>query len=62
MFKQTVLDNELQGLFHMGFDSSSAIDNLGANGKFCFKFVYVTAKLVIQFILTVECYHVKQDA
>ncbi|XP_015885134.4 transcription factor bHLH74 isoform X2 [Ziziphus jujuba] len=29
---QTVLDNELQGLFHMGFDSSSAIDNLGANG------------------------------
>lgn len=30
---QTVLDNELQGLFHMGFDSSSNIDNLGQNGK-----------------------------
>ncbi|KAF3447477.1 hypothetical protein FNV43_RR12663 [Rhamnella rubrinervis] len=30
---QTVLDNELQGLFHMGFDSSSAIDNLGPNGR-----------------------------
>ncbi|CAN6682311.1 unnamed protein product [Malus baccata var. baccata] len=26
---QNVLDNELQGLFHMGFDSSSAIDNMG---------------------------------
>ncbi|BBG95128.1 basic helix-loop-helix DNA-binding superfamily protein [Prunus dulcis] len=30
---QTVLDSELQGLFHMGFDSSSAIDNLGQNGR-----------------------------
>ncbi|KAL6296093.1 hypothetical protein ACE6H2_004235 [Prunus campanulata] len=28
---QTVLDSELQGLFNMGFDSSSAIDNLGQN-------------------------------
>ncbi|XP_018504003.2 transcription factor bHLH74 isoform X1 [Pyrus x bretschneideri] len=28
---QNVLDNELQGLFHMGFDSSSAIDNMGQN-------------------------------
>lgn len=30
---QTVLDNELQGLFHMGFDSSSNIDNLGQNAS-----------------------------
>ncbi|PQP93478.1 transcription factor bHLH74 [Prunus yedoensis var. nudiflora] len=30
---QTVLDSELQGLFNMGFDSSSAIDNLGQNGR-----------------------------
>ncbi|CAN6721800.1 unnamed protein product [Malus baccata var. baccata] len=28
---QNVLDNELQGLFHMGFDSSSANDNMGQN-------------------------------
>ncbi|KAL5558711.1 hypothetical protein UlMin_034922 [Ulmus minor] len=30
---QTVLDNELQGLLHMGYDSNSAIDNLGPNGR-----------------------------
>ncbi|PON65564.1 Basic helix-loop-helix transcription factor [Parasponia andersonii] len=29
---QTVLENELQGLFHMGFDSTTAIDNIGPNG------------------------------
>ncbi|XP_010109419.2 transcription factor bHLH74 [Morus notabilis] len=30
---QTVLDNELQGLFHMGYDSSTALENLGPNGR-----------------------------
>lgn len=30
---QSVLENELQGLFHMGFDSNSVIDNLGGNGR-----------------------------
>lgn len=30
---QTVLDNELQGLFHMGYDSSPALENLGPNGR-----------------------------
>ncbi|KAF3953951.1 hypothetical protein CMV_020647 [Castanea mollissima] len=29
---QNVLDNDFQSLFQMGFDSSSAIDNLGPNG------------------------------
>ncbi|XWS14831.1 hypothetical protein CRYUN_Cryun35bG0042300 [Craigia yunnanensis] len=29
---QTVLDNELQNLFQMGFDSSSAMDSLGPTG------------------------------
>ncbi|KAB2076247.1 hypothetical protein E1A91_A06G028200v1 [Gossypium mustelinum] len=30
---QTVLDNELQNLFQMGFDSSSAMDSLGPIGR-----------------------------
>ncbi|XP_030497119.2 transcription factor bHLH74 [Cannabis sativa] len=30
---QAVLDNELQGLFHMGYDSTASIDNLGPNGR-----------------------------
>lgn len=30
---QNVLDNDFQSLFQMGFDSSSAIDNLGPNGN-----------------------------
>ncbi|XP_022772933.1 transcription factor bHLH74-like isoform X2 [Durio zibethinus] len=30
---QTVLDNELQNLFQMGFYSSSAMDSLGPNGR-----------------------------
>ncbi|EOY15650.1 Basic helix-loop-helix DNA-binding superfamily protein, putative isoform 1 [Theobroma cacao] len=30
---QTVLDNELQNLFQMGYDSSSAMDSLGPNGR-----------------------------
>lgn len=29
---QTVLDNEFQNLFQMGFDSSSAMDSFGPNG------------------------------
>ncbi|KAK3231182.1 hypothetical protein Dsin_003063 [Dipteronia sinensis] len=30
---QNVLDHELQSLFQMGFDSSSAVDSLGPNGR-----------------------------
>ncbi|KAM7279118.1 hypothetical protein ACFE04_006252 [Oxalis oulophora] len=30
---QTVLDNELQNLYHVGFESSSALDGLGPNGR-----------------------------
>ncbi|KAF2309605.1 hypothetical protein GH714_004226 [Hevea brasiliensis] len=31
--KDAALDHDLQSLFQMGFDSSSAIDSLGANGR-----------------------------
>ncbi|KAG2692429.1 hypothetical protein I3760_08G054000 [Carya illinoinensis] len=33
LLPQTVLDNELHGLFQVGFDSCPAVDNLGSNGN-----------------------------
>lgn len=56
---QNVLDNDFQSLFQMGFDSNSAIDNLGPNGNLQ-KFVWDQCRVLFCILLILRYYHVQQ--